>query len=63
LNPAGIASPPTDGTAPAVGTDPVDAHTAPAAPPPASTPDPVYGLAASATTAAAMHAVDKKAAQ
>jgi hypothetical protein len=40
----------------------VDAHTAPAAPP-ASTPDPVYGLAASATTAAAMHAVDKKAAQ
>jgi sec-independent protein translocase protein TatB len=62
LNPAGIASPPTDETGPAVGTAPVDAHTAPAAPP-ASTPDPVYGLAASATTAAAMHAVDKKAAQ
>jgi sec-independent protein translocase protein TatB len=33
---------------------------APVAEPPASPPEPVYGLAASATTAAAMHAADPK---
>jgi sec-independent protein translocase protein TatB len=37
-----------------------DAPPAPAAEPPAIAPEPVYGLAASATTAAAMHAADPK---
>jgi sec-independent protein translocase protein TatB len=45
---------------PAIEAAPVDVQTASTAQPPASTPDPVYGLAASATTAAAMHAVDNK---
>src|SRR5450755_1356464 len=40
---------------------PTDAPPAPVAePPPANPPEPVYGLAASATTAAAMHAADPK---
>jgi sec-independent protein translocase protein TatB len=58
--PKAVIAPASVPQTPAIETAPVDAHTAPAAQPPASTPDPVYGLAASATTAAAMHAVDNK---
>jgi sec-independent protein translocase protein TatB len=39
---------------------PADMPPAPVAEPPADPPEPVYGLAASATTAAAMHAADPK---
>jgi sec-independent protein translocase protein TatB len=39
---------------------PTDAPPAPVTEPPPSPPDPVYGLDASATTAAAMHAADPK---
>jgi len=61
----GVAPTPTTGNSPPGGNSPAiapgTANAAPApapAPPAASTPDPVYGLAASATTAAAMHASD-----
>jgi sec-independent protein translocase protein TatB len=51
-------APPAD--VPPADVPPTDTPPAPVAEPPADPPEPVYGLAASATTAAAMHAADPK---
>jgi sec-independent protein translocase protein TatB len=50
----------TPSFAPPADAPPADAPRASVAEPPAIPPEPVYGLAASATTAAAMHAADPK---
>src|SRR5271168_3423186 len=53
-----IAPPPAESPTAAESVTPAESATAAETPPPARAPEPIYGLAASATTAAAMHASD-----